>query len=63
MDDLLARVISLVTRLVLCQAHREKHISIQEVHEELQRKTVIEQINCVGTSSTSIKNGHCKLDS
>ncbi|KAJ7998220.1 hypothetical protein DPEC_G00220330 [Dallia pectoralis] len=40
MHDMLEGVIPLVLKLVLCQAHKEKHISIQEVNEELQRMTI-----------------------
>lgn len=37
MHDLLEGVIPLVLRLVLTQAHREKHITIDEVNEELKK--------------------------
>ncbi len=40
MHDLLEGVIPLVLKLVVCQAHKEKHITIQEINEELQHLAI-----------------------
>ncbi|KAF1391041.1 hypothetical protein PFLUV_G00064480 [Perca fluviatilis] len=37
MHDLLEGVVPLTVKLVVCQAHKEKHITIQEMNEELQQ--------------------------
>ena len=40
MHDLLEGVIPLVLKIVVCQAHKEKHITIQEINEELQHLAI-----------------------
>ena len=40
MHDFLEGVASLVLRLVVCKAHQEKHITIQELNEELRKMSI-----------------------
>lgn len=40
MHDLLEGVIPLTIKLVVCQAHKEKHVTIQEINEELQQLSI-----------------------
>lgn len=40
MHDLLEGVVPLVMKLVICKAHTEKHITIREINEELQKMPI-----------------------
>ena len=40
MHDLIEGVVMLIVKLVLCQAHKQTHITIQEINEELQQVVI-----------------------